>query len=218
MTTATEQASHPVNVAVSAQVVRVSGPRNAEAVNEALRAPVDARLRAVRDDIAAVRARLRDDDERWDDPASITITANALVQGTDFVSVRYDNQPDTSLITNSSWQSFDSVTVDVRTGEALTPDEIYRPGAAGELADRWLDEEAIAGCPDISTGSARVDLTEENLGREVTVAFARDHASFTVELPRLGRANACGIPTVDLPYDELSEVLDPVLVADLTTG
>lgn len=217
--TVTEQASYPVNVDVSAQIVQTSGVGNAAALNEALRAPVDARVRQIRDALDAVRAGMRDsDDERWDDPATITITATVLLQSTNYLSVRYDNDPDSSLISNSPWQSFDTVTVDLRTGKALTTGQIYRPDAAGALATVFETSAPDKLCEDISTGGTDLALTDENLGREVLVAFSRDHASFTVELPLLGRANACGIPVIDIPYADLADVLDPTLVRDLTAG
>ncbi|MFI7678790.1 serine/threonine-protein kinase [Actinophytocola sp. NPDC049390] len=217
----TEQASYPVNLDTSTQIVQVSGTPNADAVNAALRAPADAQIREVRDNIEGLRSTLRDaGDERWDAQVDVDVEATVLMQGTDYVSVRYANLPDTGLMTTSSatWQDYDTVTVDVRTGKAVTTDEIFRPDAAGHLADLLLAQESLPQCPDIATGDARIDLTEENLGREVQVAFTRDHASFTVFLPRLGRANACGVPTVDMPYDELTEVLDPAFVDKLTAG
>lgn len=219
VSTVTERASYPVNVDVSMQVVRVAGAGNTTALNEALRAPVDSRIRDVRNAMAAVRSDMRDsDDERWDDPATITVTATVLLQNANFLSVRYDNEPDASLISNSPWQSYDTVTVDLRTGKALTTGEIFRPDAADALADAFEKGAPDKLCEDVSTGSTGLDLVQENLGREVRVAFTRDHASFTVELPALGRANACGIPTIDIPYADLGDVLNASLVTGLTAG
>jgi serine/threonine-protein kinase len=219
VSTVTERASYPVNVDVTTQIVQTSGVGAAAALNEALRAPVDARVREVRDALDGVRAGMRDsDDERWDDPATIEVTATVLLQSANHLSVRYDNEPDASLISNSPWQSYDTVTVDLRTGKALTFGQIYRPGAAGALADVFEVSAPDKLCEDVSTGGTALALSEENLGSEVLVAFTRDHASFTVELPRLGRANACGIPIIDIPYADLADVLDPTLARDLTSG
>jgi eukaryotic-like serine/threonine-protein kinase len=218
VSTSTEQASYAVNVDVSAQVVRVSGVDDAEALNAALRAPVDARIRKTRDLIDGIRAGMKtDEDKRWDDPTSITIKATVLLQGSDYLSVRYENDPDATAISNSStWQSYDTVTVDLRTGKPLTTKQIYQPGALGPLADVLVDTGEMCASADLDP-SRDLPLTEENLGDQVKVAFTRDHASFTVELPLLDRANACGNATVDIPYGELTDVLDPALVQDLTT-
>jgi hypothetical protein len=216
----TEQASYTVNLDVSAQVVEVSGSPRAEELNAALRAPVDSAVRHVRDGVASIRQDMRGyGDERWDDPVSIDVTADVLLQNENYVSVRYDSQPDMGQLSDSSWQAYDTVTVDLDTGKALTTAEMFQPDGAGMLANRWMDEESITGCPDTSTGATRLDLTEENIGEEVLVAFTRDHASFTVKLSDFGfRATACGTQIVDMPYDELTEVLDPELVDKLTAG
>ena len=217
--TRTETASYPVNVDMSAQVVQVSGSQHATALNEALRAPVDTRIRDLRDGIDGVRSGMRETgDDRWDDPATITVTASILLRNANYLSVRYDNEPDTSLITNSSWQSYDTVTVDLRTGKALTNQQIYRPDTVAALADSLLAHSEGGLCDDLISGYPALDLTQENLGKEVLVAFTRDHAEFSVVLPLLGRANACGIQTVAIPYPDLAEILDPELVRGLTTG
>jgi serine/threonine-protein kinase len=141
-----------------------------------------------------------------------------LLQNADYLSVRYDNDPDVSRVSNSSrWQSYDTVTVDLRTGRALTTGQTYRPGAAGPLADVLVATGQMCESADLNP-TRDLTLTEENLGDQVKVAFTRDHASFTVELPNLDRPDACGVPTVDIPYDRLADVLDPTLVHGLTVG
>ncbi|HEX6357079.1 serine/threonine-protein kinase [Actinophytocola sp.] len=219
VSTRTERASYQLNVAVTAELVEVSGVGNAAALNDALRGPVDARIRELRDGFAGVRQMMRDsDDERWDDPVTITVRATVLLRNANYLSVRYENLPDASLISNSSWQSFDAVTVDLRTGEALPPSRVFRPGAPKALADVLLAHSPDRLCADLSTPAGEFVLTEDDLGDAVTVAFTPDHASFTVELPAFNRANACGIQTVDVPYADLADVLDPTLVKELTNG
>ena len=216
----TEQASYNVNLDVSAQIVEVSGSPRAEELNAALRAPIDSAVRYVRDGVASIRQDMRaDGDERWDDPVTIDVKADVLLQNENYVSVRYDNQPNMGPLSDSSWQTYGTVTVDLNSGKALTTAEMFQPDGAGLLANLWMKEESITGCPDYRTGATRLDLTEENLGKEVLVAFSRDHASFTVELPEFdNRITACGTQTVDMPYNELTEVLDPALVDKLTAG
>ena len=215
-----EQASYEVNVDVSTQVVTVSGADNADEVNAVLRAPVDGVVREVRDGVATIRQDMREyDDDRWDDPAKIDVTADILLQNDELVSVRYDSKPDLGGLTNSSWQSYRTVTVDLATGKALTTDDMFQSGGLSALADHWLQEENLTGCPDMTSGSRRLELNTENMGKDALVAFAPDHASFTVDLSRFGnRATACGTQIVDMPYDELTDVLEPALVDRLTAG
>jgi serine/threonine-protein kinase len=219
VSTRAEQASYQTNVSVTAELVQVSGAGNAAALNEALRAPVDARIRELRDEFAGIRQMMRDnDDERWDDEVDVIVRATVLLRNSNYLSVRYENLPDVSRISNSWWQSFDTVTVDLRTGEALTRDRLFRPGAPDALARVLLAHSTDNLCADIDPGAGEFVLAEDDLGDAVTVAFTPDHASFTIELPAFDRSNACGIRTVDVPYADLTEVLDPTLVRELTSG
>jgi eukaryotic-like serine/threonine-protein kinase len=218
--TVTEQASYDVNIDVSAQVVQVSGVGNATTVNESLRAPFDARVRELRDDFGGIRGMMKDgDDERWDDPVTIRTKATVLLRNADYLSVRYENTPDAGAISNSgTWISYDTVTVDLRTGKALTRDQIYRPNSVGTLRDVFFAHSSDRLCESTSFADYEFVLTEDNLGDEVTVAFTRDHASFTIELWAFNRATACGVRIVDIPYEDLADVLDPTLVRGLTGG
>ena len=215
----TEQASYNVNLDVSTQFVAVSGSAKADELNAALRAPVDAEVRRVRDSVAGIRQDMRGyGDERWDDPVTLDITAEVLLQNEKYVSVRYDNQPRLGLLSDSSWQNYSTVTVDLATGRALTPDEVFRPGSAAKLYDVLAEEPQVAGCKDTMTGEVQVEVTEDDLGEGVLVAFTRDHASFVADLAALGGYTVCGTAIVDVPYDELTEVLNPSLVDGLTGG
>jgi serine/threonine-protein kinase len=222
VSTRTEQADYQLNVTASTQVVQVSGGSNADAVNAALRAPVDSRVRQLRDYVAGVRDMLREDgDEHWDDPTGIKITARVLLQNADYLSVRYQNEPDLAAVNNvantANMENYGTVTVALRTGKPLTPQQIYRPGAVGPLADVLVDTGRMCESADMNP-SPDLTLTEENLGDQVRVAFTRDRAWFTIELPRLDRANACGNVVVEIPYADLTDVLDPTLVQELTAG
>jgi serine/threonine-protein kinase len=222
VSTRTEQASYDVNVDVSAQVVQVSGVANAAEVNAALRAPVDARVRELREYVAHWRDEFRQDgDDRWDDPTGIEITATVLLQTADYLSVRYDYKPDLASITgvanDENTPSGGGVTVDLRTGEALTPARIYRPGSIDALSEALVATGKMCESASVDP-SPDLPLTEENLGDQVKVGFTRDHAWFAVDLMRLGRSNACGNATVEIPYADLTDVLDPTLVQALTTG
>ncbi len=218
--TRTETDSYPVNVDVSAQVAQVSGSQHAAELNDALRAPVDSSVRYVRDSVDAIRTDLRaSGDDRWDDPVSVTVEATVSLHNFDYVSVRYDTLPRMGQLSDSSWQTYDTVTVDLNNGKALTTADTFQPDAAARLADVLVEEVPDKLCEDLTTGSGRLDdLAESNFGKEVTVAFTPDHASFTLDLAAFGRMTACGTPVVDLPYDRLTGVLDPTLLSRLTAG
>lgn len=223
VSTKTENASYELNVSASTQVVQVSGVSNADAVNAALRAPVDARVKQLRDYVDYVRDMLRDEgDEHWDDPTGIKITAKVLLQNANYVSVSYDNLPDLAAVNGvanvENMENYGTVTVDLRTGKALTPQQIYRPDTIGRLSAALVATGKMCESVDLDNPTTDLTLTEENLGDQVRVAFTRDAAWFAVELPRLDRANACGNQTVEIPYADLADVLDPTLVKDLTAG
>jgi hypothetical protein len=180
---------------------------------------VDARIRSLRGDIDGIRQMMRSsDDDRWDDSATVAVTATVLLRNANFVSVRYHTQPNLGQLSDSPWESYDTVTVDLRTGKALPLNRIFLPDSVDRLAGQLLGHTDDRLCTDFSQGGGTLDLTEENLGKEVTVAFTPDHATFTVALPAFGRANACGTQVVDIPYADLTEVLDPTLVRELTGG
>ena len=218
--TRTETASYPVSFDVTAQVVQVSGSEHAAELNEALRAPIEGSVRYLRDGVDSIRTDLRaSNDDRWDDPVSVAVEAKVLLHNVNYLSVRYDTQPNLGLLSDSSWQTYETVTVDLRNGKALTTADTFQPEAAGRLADVLVENVPDKLCEDLLTGSGRLDdLAESNFGKEVTVAFTRDHASFTFDLAKFGRMTACGTPIIDLPYDKLTGVLDPTLVSGLATG
>jgi eukaryotic-like serine/threonine-protein kinase len=223
VSTKAENASYELNVTVSTQVVQVSGVSNADAVNAALRAPVDARVKQLRDYVDFIRDDMRaNGDERWDDPTGIKITAKVLLQNANYISVSYDNLPDLTAINDvaniENMENYGTVTVDLRTGKALTPQQIYQPDALGPLTDALVATGKTCESIDPDFPTPDLTLTEENLGDQVRVAFTREGAWFAMELPRLDRVNACGNQTVEIPYADLADVLDPTLVKDLTGG
>lgn len=217
--TRAEVAERDVNISLSTEIVYVSGGPRAEALSAALRAPVDARVESLVGQVNGIRDMMRDgSDSRWDDPVTIKVTANVLLQNENYVSVRYDNEPALGSLSDSSWLSNDTVTVDLRTGRALSRDDIYRDGAARALADVLLADHASELCPATSGGDRGLDLTEDSLGKHVAVAFAREHAEFTIDLQYFDRPTACGMPTFEVPYERLRGVLNPDLLRGVADG
>jgi hypothetical protein len=209
----TARASYDVNLDVTADIVQVSGhpdPAIEERIDRALQEPVNTEVNELRTSVDSLRDLLADE-PRADTPVATTIEASVLLQNDNFVSVRYENQPVSDLITNSSWQSFATVTVDLRTGD--TVGQIIRPGLGTDQAMDMLERSLVDHSPD---GLCDFDLAPADLGENLLYAFTPDHVEFTVVLPLLGAENACGIPTVQVPYDDLAGLLDPDLVVGLT--
>jgi hypothetical protein len=221
--TQTVRASYDdVALDVTAGIVQVSGHPDRtiqRAVNDALRTPVNDEVTALHDEIGRVRDTVGDHPQR-DAPFDLQVTASVRLHNDDFLSVRYDNKPTSDLITNSSWESFTTVTVDLRTGRALGPTAIFDDGpvtarTAGALTDA-LDAAVPGG---VCGMPGTLALTPADFPDRVRIAYTRDAVEFTLVLPTMpGFANACGIPTVAVPYNEIADLVDPKLRAELTTG
>lgn len=223
VTTQTVRGSYDdVKLDVTAGIVQVSGhpdPDVQRAVNDALRAPVDDEVTSLHDEIGRVRDTVGDHPQR-DAPFDLEVTASVRLRNDGFLSVRYDNKPTSDLITNSSWESFDTVTVDLRTGRALGPTAILGDGPVTPRTADALTHALEAEVPGGICGMpATLALTPADFPDQVRIAYTHDAVEFTLVLPSMpGFANACGIPTVAVPYDEIADLLDPRLRTGLTTG
>lgn len=222
--TVVEQASYEVDIDVTAELVQVSNhedPSVEESIDEALRRPVDEEITYLRESVAEIREMI-DGQPQADDPVTITVDAEILLQNREFVSVRYDVQPTLNGLSDSSWQTYETVTVDLRNGGVLTPSamfqpEVLTPEGMDELALQLIRNSDGPLCPDPS-GASELDFGVENLSEEIAVAFTDTEAEFTVDLPGLGHTTACGIQTVSVPYEDLGDVLYPEVIDRLTAG
>jgi hypothetical protein len=221
--TQTVRASYDdVALDVTAGIVQVSGHPDRtvqRAVNDALRTPVNDEVTSLHDEIGRVRDTVGDHPQR-DAPFDLQVTASVRLHNDDFLSVRYDNKPTSDLITNSSWESFTTVTVDLRTGRALEPTAIFGGGpVTRQTADALtgaLDAQVPGG---ICGMPGTLALTPTDFPDRVRIAYTRDAVELTLVLSGMpGFANACGIPTVAVPYNEIADLVDPKLRAGLTTG
>lgn len=222
--TVVEQASYEVDIDATVELVQVSNhedPAVEEALDEELRRPVDEEITYLRESVADLRTMIAGQPQA-DDPVTIEVDAEILLQNREFVSVRYDVQPMLNGLSDSSWQTVKTVTVDLRNGGVLTPGAMYQPDV---LTPEGLDELALLLirnsdgplCPD-PTGASELDLAPENLSQEVAVAFTDTEAEFTIDLAGLGHITACGIQTVSVPYEDLDDVLYPEVIDRLTAG
>ena len=222
--TVVEEASYEVDIDTRVELVQVSNhedPAVEETLDAELRRPVDEEITYLRESVAEIREMI-DGQPQADDPVTIDVEAEILLRNREFVSVRYDVQPTLNGLSDSSWQTFKTVTVDLRNGGVLTPSALYQPDV---LTPAGLDDLALLLirnsdgplCPD-PTGATELELGAENLSQEVAVAFTDSEAEFTIDLPSLGHTSACGIQTVSVPYEDLGEVLYPEVIDRLTAG
>ncbi|WP_291416325.1 hypothetical protein, partial [Actinophytocola sp.] len=200
---------------VSAQVVQVSGHPNGtvqQRINDALRSSVDDEINQLRESIAATRE-LTAGHPQQNAPFNLATRAEITLRNNDFVSVHYDHRVRSDLITNSDWSTATATTVDLHTGAALAADAIFTDAVDLTEVARALDHDGgVCGMP------GRLSFTRSDLGDVVRIGFTRNAIEFTLELPRIaGFANACGIPTIAVPYGEI-DGLDKNLVAKLTAG
>jgi hypothetical protein len=221
--TQTVQASYDdVKLDVTAGIVQVSGHRDRtvqRAINDSLRAPVNDEVTLLRDQVASAR-RNTNGHPRQNAPFTLKVKPSIRLQNNNFLSVRYDNQPASDLITNSSWESFNTVTVDLRTGRALGPTAIFGDKPISQQTADQLADALEAQEPGNICGIDRpLRLTPTDFVDRVQIAYTRDTVEFTLVLPLLtGYANACGIPTVGVAYDDIRNLTDPRLAAELTGG
>jgi protein kinase-like protein len=219
--TQTAQATYnDVNLNATAGIVQVSGHEDRgvqQAINDALRAPVNDEVNTLREQVAGAR-RGAVGHPQQNAPFNLVVTPSIRLRNDNFLSVRYENAPTSDLITNSSWTSYTTVTVDLRTGRALGPLAIFgQERVSKPTADR-VSEAIEAQEPGNVCGiGTPLQLKSEDFPEHVQIAFTGDAVEFTLVLPLLpGYANACGIPTVAVPYDDISNLVDAQLTRELT--
>ncbi len=223
--TVVEEASYEVDIDVRTELVQVSNhedPAVEESLDEELRRPVDERITYVRESVAEIRDMI-DGQPQADDPVTITVDAEILLQNREFVSVRYDVQPAMGGLSDSSWQSYETVTVDLRNGGVLTPSamfqpEVLTPAGMDELELQLISSSEEPLCPDPDTGQTHLTIEVASLNEGVDVAFTPTEAEFAVDLREVGAFAFCGIKTVSVSYEELDEVLYPEVIDRLTAG
>ncbi len=220
VSTQTVQASYDdVKLNVTAGIVQVSGHADRgvqQAINDALRDQVGDEVNLLREQVAATRREVGDDPRR-DAPVDLVVTPSVRLQNDDFLSVRYENAPTSDLITNSSWTTYRTITVDLRTGSPLGPTAIFGRGDISQPTAEEVSRVIEAQEPGNICGvSAPLRLTPADFAENVRIAYSRDAVEFTLVLPVLpGYANACGIPTVAVPYGDLAHLDDAKLAGEL---
>ncbi|MEU8633097.1 protein kinase [Amycolatopsis sp. NPDC048633] len=206
------------------QYPQVSGGPDAavrQRINDALRAPVDKRLKTVRDTVAdpSTLERIREEGET---PALRT-SARVLRQTPDLLSVRYEHDLESTVLGHTTWRFPEALSVDLATGRVLGPQDVFRPEiltAAGmrTLTQRLTPHTKNGFCtvPTVAGDQEKqvsMDAAERPGGGDhvpaATFGFTETGAEFEILWYELGCASADGNETVALPYEELGDLLQP---------
>ncbi|SFP59745.1 protein kinase domain-containing protein [Amycolatopsis rubida] len=211
------------------QYPQVSGGPDAavrKRVNDALRAPVDKRLKAIRD-ARANPGWQPQFAEAGETPAARS-TARILVQTPTLLSVRYDHDLDSNVLSHTTWRFPETVTVDLATGNPLGPQDMFRPEiltAAGmkTLTERIEPHTRNGFCRIVSVDdegrTATIDAADRVPARDhvpgASVGFTKTGAEFEILWYDLGCDMASGKETATVPYAEIADLLRPKLVTML---
>ncbi|MEV4142784.1 protein kinase [Amycolatopsis sp. NPDC049691] len=212
------------------QYPQVSGGADAavrQRVNDALRAPVDQRLKALHDGVAepSTLERVRQEGET----VRVHSSARVLRQTPGLLSVRYDHDLDSAVLSHPTWRFPEALSVDLATGQALGPKDVFRPEMLTAAGMRTLTQRlsphtkngfctvpTVVGYPERRVG---MDAAERAGGGDhvpaATFGFTDAGAEFEIRWYELGCATAAGTESVVLPYDELGDLLQPKVLAML---
>lgn len=206
------------------QYPQVSGGPDAavrQRTNDALKAPVDKRLKSIHDGVAepSTLERLRQDGET----VGVRTTARVLRQTPGLLSVRYDHDLDSDVLSHTTWRFPEALTVDLATGQVLGPKDIFRPEILTAAGMRTLTQRLS---PHTKNGFCTVPTVEGYPERRVSIdtadrpaggdhvpaatfGFTEAGAEFEILWYDLGCATAAGNESVVLPYAELDDLLLP---------
>ncbi|GLY37909.1 hypothetical protein Amsp01_039330 [Amycolatopsis sp. NBRC 101858] len=211
-------------VSYELQYPQVSGGADAavrQRVNDALRAPIDKRLKSVRDGVA-VPSTLEQIRAAGETPA-MRSSARVLLQKPSLLSVHYEHDLDSDVLGHTTWRFPEALSVDLTTGRVLGPRDVFRPEILTAAGMRTLTQRLA---PHTRSGFCTVPTVVGDSERQVTMDAADrpgggDHvpaatfgfttagAEFEILWYELGCASAAGKEVVVLPYDELDDLLQP---------
>ncbi|MTD54578.1 protein kinase domain-containing protein [Amycolatopsis pithecellobii] len=227
--TATGQDS-ALPIMYSLQYPQVSGHADAamqQRINDALRAPIDERLRSLRQELAdpdilnMVRAR--------GDVLKAHTTAKVLLQTAGLLSVRYDHTLDSDVLAHSSWQFPETVNLDLTTGQVTGPRDMFRSEI---LTAAGMDTLTARLSPHTRNGFCRTPEIGDYGGEQVSIdaadrpgggdhvpaadiGFTATGVDFLLKWYDLGCDMATGQETLTLPYAEAEDLLRPQLLTML---
>ncbi|AUI62741.1 protein kinase [Amycolatopsis sp. BJA-103] len=184
-------------------------------VNDALTAPIDEWNRETGPGAAELAA------EHGGGPYVLTTKVEVRMQTEKYLSVRYEHGLENAP--HPTWNMGRSaVLIDLTGGNPVAPADLFRPGMFSDqgmlaLSDLlWPDHDQGCGLK-TWTPIKPADLAGPG-ERKVFPTFTPAEVELTINFNRLGFETACGVQTMTLPYDRLSDLLNPELVAGLTGG
>ncbi|MGI5167963.1 serine/threonine-protein kinase [Spirillospora sp. CA-253888] len=198
---------------VSGRVVTVKGgdPALARRINAALRSPVDERAEAYRKALVTFDA----------EASSSSVEPTILLRTSRHLSVQYDIRLVSKAVSHSSWSRLRTVTVDLRTGQALKAAQLLTPAG---LSDKGLDtlaervrKAAPAGrsCLADRPFAPKAAQVQDKDGA-LQVGFTPKNVVVLVDTPAFGFEMACGQSRVEVPYTALPGLVAPDLVMTAT--
>ncbi|WP_051791459.1 protein kinase domain-containing protein [Amycolatopsis jejuensis] len=208
------------------EVAGGADPAARQRINAALRAPIDKRLKTIRDAVANP-----DWSPRFTETAETAVarsTARVLLQTPTLLSVRYDHDLDSSVLSHTTWRFPETVNVDLVTGQVLGPKDMFRPEVLTATGMRTLTQllephtrNGFCRTPAV-TGVGRkvtIDAADRTSGGEhvpgAAIGFTAAGAEFEILWYDLGCDTASGKETVTLPYAEIGNLLLPRFLASL---
>ncbi|MEV6905477.1 serine/threonine-protein kinase [Amycolatopsis sp. NPDC051071] len=182
-------------------------------VNDALTAPIDAWNRETGPGAAKLEP------ERG--PYVLNTQVDVRMQNERYLSVRYEHGLDNAP--HSTWNMGRSVVlIDLTSGNPVAPADLFRPGT---FTDEGMAKLSDLLWPDHNQGcglTTWIPIKPADLAGpgelKVFPSFTPAEVELTINFNRLGFETACGVQTMKLPYDKMSELLKPELVAGLTGG
>ena len=203
-----ENFTEPHPLVVRASYVRVSGMRDRELqdlINERLAAPIEKRIAHVRDVLENAAA---DEVTPLD-----TITPRILLRNDGLVSVHYDfeltNLKTGQNLWHATWSRDTAANVSMKTGRDFSGAAAFRPDL--DLVDFTRRLESLAGS-DFCEREPHKNLSQNALETSVHPVFTPDHLHIEIDLAGLEYSNGCGVRTVEMPYTDAADVLDPDLL------
>ncbi|WP_051124675.1 protein kinase domain-containing protein [Amycolatopsis benzoatilytica] len=217
-------------ITYSLQYPQLSGgadPAVRDRVNAALRAPVDKRLKQIHDEVANpdILQRFKDDHET----AGARTASRVLLQTPTVLSVRYDNDLDSTILGHATWRFPETVNVDLVTGRVLEWKDMFRPDvltAAGmqTLTQRLTPHTRSGFCTWAVSGQenrlATIDAADIPFAKNphqpaADIGFTPSGAEFEMLWYDMGCATASDKETVSIPHAELDDLLLPQFVSRL---
>lgn len=130
----------------------------------------------------------------------VLVDTRVRLNGPAFVSVRYDIATTSRELSHPTWMRARTVTVDLRSGKALSQAEFLRPGVLKTFSKRVVTAFHGREC----TAGLRIKKLD---GTNVQFALRPKGVEVIVDLVAFGGATACGEASVTIPYARLKGLL-----------